>query len=71
MPSPWHDSPKSAYWGGEFGINAQYPSPQSSPAAGLKQQTLSIKDTQQDLTGWDWNLDTKENASIQGGVCKL
>ena len=44
MSSPWHDSPKSAYWGGEFGINAQYPSPQSSPAAGLKTANPEYKE---------------------------
>ena len=52
MSSPGHDSPKSTYWGGEVGINAQYPPPQSSPVARVKnKQTLSIKNTQQDLTG--------------------
>ena len=66
MPSPWHESPKSAYWGGEFGTKAQYLSPQSSPAAGLKQQTLSIKNTQQDLTGEIIESRLQGYASIQG-----
>src|SRR5438132_8614710 len=59
------DSPITAYCGGEFGINAQYPPPQTEPAARVKQQTLSIKDTQQDLTGGINKFRLQGNASFQ------
>ena len=61
---PWHDSSESAHCGGEFGTKAQYPSPQTEPAARDKQQTLSIKNTQQDLTRWDCKISTSR-------VCKF
>src|SRR5438132_6463115 len=45
------DSPITTYCGGEFGINAQYPPPQTEPAARVKTANPEYKDTQQDLTG--------------------
>src|SRR5438132_14315612 len=45
------DSPITAYCGGEFGINAQYPPPQTEPAARVKTANPEYTNTQQDLTG--------------------
>src|SRR6266540_2421357 len=59
------DSPITAYCGGEFGINAQYPPPQTEPTARVKTANLSIKDTQQDLTGGINKFRLQGNASFQ------
>src|SRR5438105_12533229 len=53
--------------------------PDSTPATGLKQQTLCIKNTQQDLTGWKLSFPTLKdmqainnrflsNSTKEGGV---
>ena len=68
---PWHDPPKSAHCGREVGTKAQYPSPQTEPAARVKQQTLSIKNTQQDLTEWDYKISTPRVRKFSREGCRL
>src|SRR5436189_4599112 len=58
-------SPITAYYGGEFGINAQYPPPQTEPAARVKTANPEYTDTQQDLTGGIIKFRLQGNASLQ------
>ena len=56
------------HYGGEPGINAQYPSPQKSPAAWVKTANPEYKDTQQDLTSGINKFRLQGNAGSQKQV---
>src|SRR6266498_1139488 len=47
------DSPITAYRGGEFGINAQYPSPKTLPAARVKTTNPEYKGYSARLNRWN------------------
>ena len=47
------DSPITSYCGGEFGINAQYPPPQTEPAARVKTTNPEYKGYSARLNRWN------------------
>ena len=64
QPAHGRDPPsqlrKLDYWGGEPGIKVQYPAPELEPAKRVKATNPEYGNTQQDLTGWDRNPDSKD-----------
>ena len=75
-------SPITAYCGGEFGINAQYPPPQTEPAARVKIANPEYKGYSARLNRWNTkDSDSKDmqffkcrflsNSTKEWGVAKL
>src|SRR6266540_2418636 len=73
------DSPITAYCGGEFGINAQYPPPQTEPVARVKTANSEYKGYSARLNRWNpKDSDSKDmqvfkcrflsNSTKEGGV---
>ena len=53
-----HASPIIVYCGGEFGINAQYPSPQTEPAARVKTANPEYNGYSARLNRWNQQIPT-------------
>ena len=69
---PLHDPPKSAYCGGKFGIKAQYPLPQSTPAARVKTTNPEYKEYSARLNRVRLeNLDTKDMQVSREGLAGI
>ena len=69
---PWRDPPKSAHCGGEFGTKAQYPSPQTEPAARVKTTNPEYKEYSARLNRVRLeNLDSKGMQDYKGGLQAL
>ena len=57
-------SPIKAYCGGEFRINAQYPPPQTEPAARVKTANPEYKGYSARLNRWNYQIPTPRKCKL-------